>query len=243
LFDCTFSIWEQIFCDSPRPEGALEVRQLGLAKVPRSAALSAGVNDCQCASTLAHFKRFASGRTAVLPEDLTSILGGFTMATTETNLKEAFAGESQANRKYLAYAKKAEQEGFANVARLFRTAAEAETIHALGHLNALDGVKSTAENLKAAVEGETHEFNEMYPPMLLQAQADNHKGKRMIGFAAKAEAIHANLYRLALEAVSLGKDLSETNFFLCPVCGHIEMGKPPAACPICGAKGEKFVQV
>ena len=164
------------------------------------------------------------------------------MATTEINLKEAFAGESQANRKYLAFAKKAEQEGFANVARLFRTAAEAETVHALGHLAALDAVKSTAENLKAAVEGETHEFKDMYPPMLSQAQTENHKGKRMIGYAVKAEAVHANLYKLALEAVSQGKDVSETKFYLCPVCGHIEMGNPPASCPICGFKGEKFVQ-
>jgi rubrerythrin len=165
------------------------------------------------------------------------------MATTESNLKEAFAGESQANRKYLAFAKKAEEEGYRNVAHLFRTAAEAETIHALGHLNALDGVKSTAENLRAAVEGETFEFKEMYPPMTAQAGADNHKAKRMFGLAEKAEAVHASLYRLALEAVAQGKDLTETKFYLCPVCGHIEAGNPPAACPICGAKGEKFVQV
>jgi len=165
------------------------------------------------------------------------------MASTETNLKEAFAGESQANRKYLAFAKKAEQDGFANVARLFRTAAEAETIHALGHLNAMDAVKSTAENLREAVEGETHEFKNMYPQMLSQAQTDNHKAKRMFGYALKAESVHANLYRLALEAVSQGKDLAETNFYLCPVCGHIEAGNPPAACPICGVKGEKFIQV
>src|SRR5512137_389423 len=105
------------------------------------------------------------------------------MASTETDLKVAFAGESQANRKYLAFAKKAEQEGFANVARLFRTAAEAETIHALGHFAALDMVQSTAENLKAAVAGETYEFQEMYPPMLSQAQTENHKGKRMINLA------------------------------------------------------------
>jgi rubrerythrin len=165
------------------------------------------------------------------------------MATTETNLKEAFAGESQANRKYLAFAKKAEQEGFANVARLFRTAAEAETIHAIGHLNAMDAVKSTADNLRAAVEGETYEFKEMYPPMLTQAQTDNHKAKRMFGFALKAEAVHADLYRLALEAVSQGKDLAESSFYLCPVCGHVEMGNPPAVCPICGVKGEKYIQV
>src|SRR5512135_542370 len=103
------------------------------------------------------------------------------MSTTEDNLKEAFAGESQANRKYLAFAKKAEQEGFTNVARLFRTAAEAETIHALGHFGAMDGIGSTAENLRAAVAGETHEYTEMYPPMLQQAIEDDHRAKRMFG--------------------------------------------------------------
>jgi rubrerythrin len=165
------------------------------------------------------------------------------MTTTEANLKEAFAGESQANRKYLAFAKKAEQDGFANVARLFRTAAEAETIHALGHLNALDAIKSTAENLRAAIDGETQEFTEMYPPMIELAQSENHKAKRMFSFAAKAEAIHANLYKLALEAVAQGKDLTETKFYLCPVCGHIELGNPPDVCPICGVKKDRFIQV
>ena len=165
------------------------------------------------------------------------------MSESEKNLKEAFAGESQANRKYLAFAKKAEQDGFPNIARLFRTAAEAETIHAHGHLSAMDGVKSTAENLEAAVGGETYEYKEMYPPMLRQAEAENHKAKRMFGYAVKAEAVHAKLYQMALDAVRSGKDLSETKFYLCPVCGHIEMGNPPASCPICGAKKEKFVQI
>ncbi|MBP1623062.1 MAG: rubrerythrin [Acidobacteria bacterium] len=165
------------------------------------------------------------------------------MATTESNLQEAFAGESQAYRKYVAFARKAEQEGFVNVARLFRTAAEAEAIHALGHLNALDGIKSTADNLRAAVEGETHEFTVMYPPMVDQAQAENHRAKRMFAYATKAEAVHAQLYTLALEAVAQGKDLAETKFYLCPVCGHIELGNPPAACPICGVKGSMYVQV
>jgi rubrerythrin len=165
------------------------------------------------------------------------------MTTTEDNLKAAFAGESQANRKYLAFAKKAEQEGYGNVARLFRTAAEAETIHALGHLEALEAVKSTADNLRAAIEGETYEFTEMYPPMLDTAQKVNHKAKRMFNYAVQAEAVHAKLYAMALEAVAQGKDLTETNFYLCPVCGHIELGNRPAACPICGTKGEKFVQV
>jgi rubrerythrin len=165
------------------------------------------------------------------------------MPTTLENLKEAFAGESQANQKYRACAKKAERDGFPNVARLFRTAAEAERIHAEGHLAAMEKIGSTAENLQAAFDGETYEYKEMYPPMLEQAASDAHKAKRMFGYAVDAEAVHAKLYALALEAVKQGKDLTGVDFYLCPVCGYIEMGKPPAACPICGAKGEKFVQV
>ncbi len=165
------------------------------------------------------------------------------MSATESDLKEAFAGESQANRKYLAFARKAEQEGFANVAKLFRTAAEAETVHAFGHLQALDGIGTTAENLKAAVAGETHEYREMYPPMLERAEAAGHRARRMFGYAVKAEEVHAELYAAALAAVEQGKDLEQASFYLCPVCGHIELGNPPDVCPICGAKGSKFVQV
>jgi rubrerythrin len=163
--------------------------------------------------------------------------------TTNENLKVAFAGESQANRKYLAFSRKAEQDGFPNVARLFRTAAEAETIHALAHFQNMGGVAATAENLRAAIEGETYEFTQMYPPMVEQAAAEKHRAKNMLGWAVGAEAVHAKLYKLALEAVAQGKDLAETRFFLCPVCGHIEMGEPPESCPICGAKREKFTQV
>ena len=165
------------------------------------------------------------------------------MATTLDNLKEAFAGESQANRKYLAFAKKAERDGLPNIAKLFRTAAEAETIHAHGHLSAMDGVGSTVDNLKAAIEGETYEYTEMYPPMLETAEQEGHKAKRMFGWAVKAEEVHANLYKLALEAAEKGQDLTQTNFYLCPVCGHIELGEPPETCSICGTKGSKFVQV
>jgi rubrerythrin len=162
--------------------------------------------------------------------------------TTTDNLKEAFAGESQANQKYRAFAKRAEQDGFPNIARLFRTAAEAERIHAEGHLRNLDGVASTKDNLKAAIEGETYEFTTMYPPMLEQAQAEKHRAQTMFGYAMKAEAIHAQHYQRALAAAVQGKDLTET-FYLCPVCGHIEFGTPPATCPICGAKTDRFVQV
>ena len=165
------------------------------------------------------------------------------MPNTQENLKEAFAGESQANRKYIAYAQQAEKDGFPNVAKLFRTAAEAETIHALGHLNAMGGVRSTADNLQDAIDGETYEYAEMYPPMVEQAEKEGHKAKRMFGYAVKAEAVHADLYQQALAAVKEGKDLTTTEFYLCPVCGHIEIGKPTGPCPICNTKAEKFVQL
>ncbi len=163
------------------------------------------------------------------------------MASTLDNLQEAFAGESQASQKYLAFARQAEHDGFANVARLFRTAAEAERIHGEGHLKALDGVGATAGNLQAAIAGETYEATTMYPPMLQQAERDGHKARRMFGYAVKAEAVHARLYQLALDAVKAGKDLAESRFYLCPVCGNIEFGRAPETCPICGAKGEKFI--
>jgi rubrerythrin len=165
------------------------------------------------------------------------------MNNTTTNLKEAFAGESQASQKYLAFAKKAEKEGFRNIATLFRTAAEAERIHAEGHLGAMDGMGSTAENLATAIKGETYEYTQMYPPMLKQAEAEGHKAKRMFDYAAKAEAVHARLYQVALEAVQKGKDLPQDKIYLCPVCGDIEFGAPPENCPVCKAKGSSFIQV
>jgi rubrerythrin len=164
------------------------------------------------------------------------------MTTTLDNLKEAFAGESQANQKYRAFAKKADQDGLPNIARLFRTAAEAERIHAEGHLKSMEGVGSTVDNLQAAINGETFEFTTMYPPMLQQAEVDEHKAKRMFGYAVEAEAVHAKLYALALEAAKQGKDL-DVEFYLCPVCGYIEVGKPTEACPICNTKPEKFIQI
>ena len=145
--------------------------------------------------------------------------------STVDNLKEAFAGESQANQKYRAFAKKAEQDGFKNIAKLFRTTAEAERIHAEGHLKALDMIASTAENLQGAIDGETFEFSKMYPPMLDQAKAEDHKAKTMFKFALDAEAVHAKIYQQALEAVKKGVDLDVSEFYLCPVCGYIELGK------------------
>ena len=164
------------------------------------------------------------------------------MATTHDDLKEAFAGESQANQKYRAFAKKAEQDGFANVARLFRLTAEAERIHAEGHLKSLDGIGSTADNLQAAIDGETYEYTTMYPPMVKRAEAEKHKAKRMFEYAVQAEEVHARLYRMALEAVKQGKDLAGVEFYLCPNCGYIEMGRPEKPCPICAAKPDRFIR-
>ena len=164
-------------------------------------------------------------------------------ATTNDNLKAAFAGESQANQKYRAFAKKAEQDGLPNIARLFRTTAEAERIHAEGHLKALEAIGSSVENLQAAIGGETYEFTDMYPPMLAQAELETHKAKRMFGYAVKAEEVHARIYQLALEAAQQGKDMAQAEFYLCPVCGYIEIGQPTEDCPICGTKPNTFVVV
>ncbi len=162
------------------------------------------------------------------------------MSKTTEDLKTAFAGESQAFQKYSAFAKKAAQDGYGNVAKLFATTAEAERTHAAGHLRALEGVADTLKNLQAAIDGETYEFTEMYPPMLKEAEAEGHKAKTMFAYAVAAEEVHARLYTMALEAVRAGKDLEVSEFYLCPVCGYIELGKKPEVCPICGVKGEKF---
>jgi len=165
------------------------------------------------------------------------------MPSTNENLGTAFAGESQANQKYRAFAKKAKRDGFPNIAKLFSTTAEAERIHAEGHLKALGNVNSTLENLKAAIGGETYEFEEMYPPMLKQAEVEGHKAKTMFKWAVEAEEVHAKLYAAALKAVEEGKDLEVTDFYLCPVCGHIEFGEAPDSCPICNVSGDMYVQV
>ncbi len=165
------------------------------------------------------------------------------MPTTDENLATAFAGESQANRKYLAFARQAEKEGYAQIARLFRAAAEAETIHAHAHLANMGGVGTTVENLKGAVKGETYEYTEMYPPMVAQAKAEGHRARTMLDFANQAEQVHAGLFAQALEALQAGKDLSQMDVYLCPVCGHLEFGVPPDRCPICGAPKAKYQKV
>ena len=165
------------------------------------------------------------------------------MPTTNENLATAFAGESQANRKYLAFARQADREGLPQIAKLFRAAAEAETLHALAHLGNMGGVGTTLQNLEAAVKGETYEFTEMYPPMVEQAKGEGHKAKTMLDFANRAEKVHAGLFRQALEALRAGKDLSQMEVYLCPFCGDVEFGVPPEKCPICGAPAAKFQKI
>jgi rubrerythrin len=163
------------------------------------------------------------------------------MTKTDENLKTAFAGESQANRKYLAFALKAEEEGFTQVAKLFKAAAEAETIHALNHLRITGQVKSSLENLGTAVSGETFEFREMYPGFINIAKQEGKKQATWsFDMANKVEQVHASLYQKAMDAVKNQKQLEEVDYYVCGVCGNTVEGSPPDVCPICGAPREKF---
>jgi rubrerythrin len=164
------------------------------------------------------------------------------MAKTDEFLKEAFAGESQANRKYLAFAQRADSDGFTQAARLFRAAAEAETIHAHSHLRALKGIKSTKENLQEAVDGETHEFKEMYPEMIEAAKAEGHKAaERTFVYANEVEKLHAALYQKLLD--KLGGVQENYAYYVCPICGCTTEEKAPDVCPVCGAKGQLFRRI
>lgn len=161
------------------------------------------------------------------------------------NLQAAFAGESQANRKYLAFAKKAEQDGFPQVAKLFRAAAEAETVHAHAHLRAMGGINDTVTNLQEAMAGEGHEFQEMYPPYVEEAVNEGDK-KAEISFknAMAVEETHHGLYGGALEAVKAGKDLPAAPIYVCAICGHTIAGDElPDRCPVCNAPRERFMEI
>ncbi|KAF0182844.1 MAG: rubrerythrin [Nitrospirae bacterium] len=163
------------------------------------------------------------------------------MSKTMNDLAEAFAGESQANRKYLAFAKKAEQDGFPQAAKLFRAAAEAETVHAHAHLREMGGIRTTKENLAEAIGGETHEFESMYPAMIEHAKAEANQGAlRSFMYANAVEKIHADLYKKALE--NLGKN-EAVEYYVCQVCGNTVENEAPDECPICGAKKQAFKKI
>lgn len=160
----------------------------------------------------------------------------------QKNLMDAFAGESQANRKYLAFAKQADAEGYPQVARLFRAAAEAETVHAHAHLKAAGGIKSTKENLQEAISGETYEFDKMYPPMIEDARAENEtEALRSFTFANTVEKTHADLYQKAFD--NLGQTGDQFDYYVCPVCGHTHEKAAPEKCPVCGVPADKFIQI
>lgn len=163
------------------------------------------------------------------------------MAKTDENLQAAFAGESQANRRYLAFAKKADEDGKPSVARLFRAAAEAETIHAHAHLNLMGGVQTTPENVKTAIAGETYEYTEMYPEFRTAASGESAEQAEFIfDMIGKVEEIHANLYTQALAALESGRDLEADSVWLCQGCGNVVFGEPPDTCPVCGASKDRF---
>lgn len=160
------------------------------------------------------------------------------MNKTEQNLWAAFAGESQANRKYLAFAAQAEKEGLTQAAKLFRAAAAAETIHAHAHLRALKAVGSTLENLKAALQGETDEFVTMYPSMITVAEAEGNKAARQsFTYANEVEKVHAALYQKAIDTLD---SMTECDYYICKVCGHTHEGSAPGKCPVCGANANAF---
>jgi len=164
--------------------------------------------------------------------------------STQENLQAAFAGESQASRTYLAFAAKADAEGHPQIAKLFRAAAAAETVHAVAHLRVMGGIKDTKQNLQAAIDGEEHEFKEMYPDFIQKAEAEGNRGA-VISFrnANAVEEIHYGLYSKALETLAAGKDLPAAAIHVCEVCGNTVVGDAPDKCPICGAPKTKFKEV
>jgi len=164
------------------------------------------------------------------------------MGNTLDHLKAAFAGESQANRKYTAFAQKAEEEGYPQIARLFRAAAHAETIHAINHLKAMNGVSSTQANLDEAIGGENYEVVSMYPQMIEDAASEGEKqALRSFRYAWEVEKVHEELYRKALAA--LGETEESYDYYVCPVCGYTHARNAPDKCPVCGAPAARFQKI
>lgn len=163
------------------------------------------------------------------------------MSKTAQNLMDAFAGESQATRKYLAYAKVAEKEGLTQAAKLFRAAAEAETIHAHAHLRNAGKIGNTMANLQDALNGETHEFTSMYPQMIKDAETEGNKvAQKYFDWANQVEEVHATLYKKAIAAQGKAADV---NYYVCSVCGYTHEGPHDDKCPVCNATASAFYKV
>jgi rubrerythrin len=170
--------------------------------------------------------------------------GEMNVPKTIENLKSAFAGESQANRRYLAFARKADEEGFSQVAKLFRAAAEAETIHALNHLGIIGEVKTTVENVESAIAGETFEYKRMYPEYVNVAkQEKNQQATWSLDVANKVEQVHAGLFSRAVQALKDKQELAQVDYYVCGTCGNTVEGEAPDKCPICGAPKSEFFKV
>lgn len=167
------------------------------------------------------------------------------MSKTQENLKAAFAGESQANRKYLAFAAKAEADGKSGLAKLFRAAAEGETIHALNHFQSSGEIKSTPENLMAAIAGETYEIDTMYPQFMMEASEDNADQSTMLSFAKaeKVEEVHKAMFADALRSLENGQDVPDGDYYICPICGYPALLEIPERCPVCATPKEKFYKL
>jgi rubrerythrin len=169
---------------------------------------------------------------------------GYGMEKTLENLKKAFAGESQANRRYLAFAQKAEEEGFSQAAKLFRAAAEAETVHALNHVRTMGEVRTTGDNLDAAITGETFEYKKMYPEYVKTAKKEkNTQATWSFNVANQVERVHANLFTKAAKALKAGKELPKVDYYVCSVCGNTVENEAPEKCPVCGNPKSKFFKV
>lgn len=174
---------------------------------------------------------------------------------TAENLKSAFAGESQAHMRYLAWGDKAKQDGFPVVETLFNAISYAESIHAKSHFRVLKdekgpadstsggafGIGTTSENLQLAAEGEHYEITEMYPAFIKDAEASNEKAAiRSMELALEAEKSHEDLYLKAKEYTDQGKDADFAGIYVCEVCGYASYGEQEDRCPICNAPKEKY---
>jgi rubrerythrin len=180
-----------------------------------------------------------------------------TRTSTLENMQAAFTGESNADVRYLAFASQADREGYGEVASLFRAAARAEAIHAANHANVITqigatpsatietpDVKSTRENLEAAIKGETYERDTIYPAFLKQARADGNKAAiRSLNFAKTAEQEHAKLYTAALQGLDRFKGSKAVAFLVCPKCGYTTRDANLEKCASCFTLREQFETV
>lgn len=163
---------------------------------------------------------------------------------TEENIQEAFGGESKANCRYTLFAEKAEKDGYPQVAKLFRAVAEAEMVHIRNHLNVMDAIGTTKDNLLAASLGEKQEFTDMYPTFIEIAKEEmNDRAERSFDWANRVEKVHYKYFEDAYKDMKEGKQPADTTYYVCQVCGNTVKDNVPDKCPICGAPTKAFKKV